>query len=283
MLPTGSAPGISAPVPSSLLHDLAAPHLPARNHADLSNEEGWEAALTWATRDVNPTVSLLQEESPGEFTVYDYALDVLSNQGEPIPVETWPTLVRHASAADLISLGYTAYAAYRQPNIAGKAWEQAANSDDPDVAPTAAVNLGLLLDEQGNIDGACVAFQKAIDSGHLQQAPKGAFNLGILLHEQGDVAGARAAYQKAIDSGHEEQSPKAAVNLGFLMKQQGDIDGACVAFQKAMDSGHSQQAPKGAFNLGILLHEQGDVAGARAAYQKVIDSDYSMYAKLHSI
>ena len=39
-------------------------------------------------------------------------------------------------------------------------------------------------------------------------------NLGVLLEEQGDLEGARAAYQQAIDTGHPDQAPRAMLNLG---------------------------------------------------------------------
>ena len=46
-------------------------------------------------------------------------------------------------------------------------------------------------------------------------------NLGVLLDEQGDVEGARAAYQRAIDSGHPDEAPRAMVNLGVLLARAG--------------------------------------------------------------
>ena len=49
---------------------------------------------------------------------------------------------------------------------------------------------------------------------HPDWAPRAAYNLGLLLEEQGDREGAKAAYQRVIDSGHAE----AAVNLGLLLK-----------------------------------------------------------------
>jgi len=50
-------------------------------------------------------------------------------------------------------------------------------------------------------------FQRTSDSGHPDQTPKAAVNLGNLLLEQGDVAGARVAYRQAIDKGHPDQAP----------------------------------------------------------------------------
>ncbi len=107
---------------------------------------------------------------------------------------------------------------------------------------SAAYNLGILLKEQGDADGARKAFQQAIDSGHREVAPMAAGNLGVLLTEQGDADGARRAYQQAIDSGHHDEAPKAAVGLGYLLKKQGDADGARKAFQQAADSYHPDVA-----------------------------------------
>ncbi len=49
----------------------------------------------------------------------------------------------------------------------------------------AAVNLGILLEEEGDKDGARVAYQLAIDSGYHEYAPMAAFKLGLLLEEEG--------------------------------------------------------------------------------------------------
>ncbi len=59
--------------------------------------------------------------------------------------------------------------------------------------PRGEVGLGLLLEEQGDAEGAREAYQRAIDSGHPDAAAVAAFNLGNLLREQGDLAGARNA------------------------------------------------------------------------------------------
>ncbi|MEV8635740.1 tetratricopeptide repeat protein, partial [Streptosporangium sp. NPDC051023] len=190
----------------------------------------------------------------------------------PIPEELWAELIDVATPADAHAITYAAYER-KQLSHAITAARKAITSSDPDEAPKAAVNLGVLLGEQGEVEGARAAYQLAIDSGHPDEAPKAAVNLGVLLGEQGEVEGARAAYQLAIDSGH-DQAPTAAGNLGILLKQQGEVEGARAAYQLAIDSGHPDQAPKAAFNLGVLLGEQGDPEGARAAYQLAIDSGH---------
>ena len=46
-----------------------------------------------------------------------------------------------------------------------------------------------------------------------EAAPAAALNLGRMLESQGDFQGAKAAYQIAIDSGHKTIAPTAAVNF----------------------------------------------------------------------
>jgi tetratricopeptide (TPR) repeat protein len=262
--------GMSAPVPVSALPALAAPHLPARDHAALADKQLLETALQWATRDINPTAALIQREEQGCFTIYDYALDILSSEGAPIPLTTWPILIQHAAPADLLSVGYTAEVSYHKPEVALQAWRKAASSGNPDAAPQAALNLGILLQRLGDAEGARAAYQLAIDSGHADTAPMAAVNLGFVLQEQGSLDGARAAYQLAIDSGHADTAPMAAFNLGALLTELGDTEAARTAYQLAIDSGHVEHAPSAAVNLGLLLQEQGDLDGARAAYQLAI-------------
>jgi hypothetical protein len=99
---------------------------------------------------------------------------------------------------------------------------------------------------------AAAAYQLAIDSGDADMAPKAALNLGMLRAGQGDPAGAGAAFQLAIDSGHADMAPKAALNLGLLRAEHGDPAGAAAAFQLAIDSGHADVAALAREELGHL-------------------------------
>jgi Flp pilus assembly protein TadD len=74
------------------------------------------------------------------------------------------------------------------------------------------------------VQGAKAAYRQAIASGHADAAPQAAVNLGLLLAEQGDVQGAKAAFGQAIASVHADAAPRAAYNLGLLLKQQGNMD-----------------------------------------------------------
>ncbi len=122
--------------------------------------------------------------------------------------------------------------------------------------PAAASNLGVLLEQQGDVAGALAAYRRADERGD----PNGALNLGCLLAERGDVPAAIAALRRADKRG----DPTAASNLGALLEQQGNTYGALAAYLRADARGDA----KGALNLGTLLARQGDLAGARDAFRR---------------
>ena len=51
--------GMTRPIPTAMLTDLAKPHLDRRGQAQLADPDTFNAGLAWATRDINPNVSLL--------------------------------------------------------------------------------------------------------------------------------------------------------------------------------------------------------------------------------
>ena len=91
-------------------------------------------------------------------------------------------------------------------------------------------NLGIVLKEKKDLDGAVAAYREAIrrDPGY---APAH-YNLGIALHDTKDVAGAIAAFKEAI-----RLDPKEAryhSNLGIALRRKGDPDGAIACFREAI-------------------------------------------------
>jgi Tfp pilus assembly protein PilF len=254
-------------IPNSVLSGLAPAYLSEKvRNASGENDRG---ALDWAGAEFGGRIRLLEPAGDG-WRAFDYILDYLTAQNTPIPDETW------AAAADSVrdnpvqafTLGYRAYSSDRL-DLAAAMWEQGATT-----IPEAAMNLGVLLKELGDLTGGTEALLLAMGSGNVRVAPTAAFNLGLLREEQGDSAGAAAAYQLAIDTGDVAQSSSAAVNLGVLRKSEGDLAGAAAAYQFVIDSGDGQQAPTGAFNLGVLRREQGDLAGAAVAYELAINSGH---------
>ena len=122
--------------------------------------------------------------------------------------------------------------------------------------PAAATNLGVLLEQQGQLAAAQAAYQRAEHRGDAD----GAFNLALLLGEHGEHQAALRAYQRADRLGH----PAAATNLGVLLEQQGQLAAAQAAYQRAEHRGDAD----GAFNLALLLGEHGEHQAALRAYQR---------------
>ena len=131
-----------------------------------------------------------------------------------------------------------------------------------------AFNLGVVLHQRGDGDGATAAYERAEERGD----PDAAFNLGVLLYEAGNLDGAEAAWRRSAGRGH----VRAAANLLFLSRRgrglerrnavESEAPGLAefeeLSYRRADESG----AATGAFNLGAMLHQQGDTTGALAAY-----------------
>jgi tetratricopeptide (TPR) repeat protein len=245
----------------------------------LPMEEGdVDSGLDWATEPVGRTAALLiadPDPSAGTFRVADPVVDYVERRDGRKLAHTavWEYLLGRVSVDEAVAVGFAAYSR-DEPRVTMAALQRAAGSNDPEMASMAAYNLGILLQEMGDVAGARAAYQQAIASGHYDAAPMAARNLGLLLQEQGDVAGSRAVFDRVIASGHPDQAHMAAVNLGVLLREQGDVAGAQAAYQQVIESHDRDKAPIALFNLGVLLREQGDVAGAQAAYQRAIDSGH---------
>jgi len=95
---------------------------------------------------------------------------------------------------------------------AAAAYRWAVDSDDSDIAPWAAGQLGGVLREQGRLDEAATAYQWAVDSGS-DIAPFVSVTLGDVRWEQDRLEEAATAYQWAVDSDHPDIAPLAAVKL----------------------------------------------------------------------
>ena len=251
-----------------------------RTHAR-HDDDDHKKALSWACEPTGSHVALVEElprdlDEPS-YVPFDYLVAVADGQGGRLPQSildsAWDKVLALVSSSEAVRTGFSAY--FRQlPPRARKIFTVVA-AGNSEVAPEAAIYLGVLLKEQGDVEGAKAAYQQAIASGHAEWAPEAAVNLGALLKEQGDVEEAKAAYQQAIASGHADMAPKAAFNLGLLLREQGNLEGAKAAYWQAIDSGHVYMAPRAALNLGPLLEELGDVEGAKAAYRQAIDSGHA--------
>jgi tetratricopeptide (TPR) repeat protein len=269
--------GAVSPVPEPLLATLAQPYLDARGRKELSDSAGYQAGLSWAMRDINPTVSLLQRADTDSVSVYDYALDLLTEQAAPIPSATWHVVLQHASMIELLRVGFTANARFDLPDIAVQALGKVASSGNGLAAQVAGYGLGELLSERDDIDGARRAWQQVID-GNSRFATLAATSLARLLERDGDVPEAAAAWRRAIDLGDPNVAPAAAVSLAELLSNNDDVPGAVASLLWAADSGHPDFAPAAAASAGAFLALQDDVPAATAAFRRAISSGHPQFA-----
>ncbi len=149
-------------------------------------------------------------------------------------------------------------------------WEQAIATGHPDQAPTAMVDLGILEEEQGNLGQARHWYEQAIATGHPDQAPTAMLKLGILKEEQGNLGQARHWWKQAIATGHPNAAPRAMVNLGVLEQEQDNLGQARHWWGQAIATGDPDQAPRAIFNLGVLEKERGNLGQARHWYEQAI-------------
>jgi TPR repeat protein len=188
------------------------------------------------------------------------------------------------------------------PVAASEAEEREFRRLDANGDAGGAFNLGVVLHQRGDVEGAIAAYERAEQRGDRDAA----FNLGVLLYETGDVDGAIAAWRRSAGRGHvraaanllflsrprgkseqgraippeapglvefeelsyrradESGTGSGAFDLGAMLHQQGDTVGAMTAYERAERRGD----PDAAFNLGVLLYETGDLSGAEAAWRR---------------
>lgn len=276
--------GVTRPVTEAELRRLFPFYLPSIRTGMLPTTEHFTSGIEWATRPVASQVALLRQASGPQdmpaWIIFDHAVTADEGQGSyhrPIPDAIWPELIGMIPARDAFAVGMAAYAGGIIA-AAIAAFRKGTTTEQVDAIPMAAFNLGVLLEGEGDVDGARIAYQTVIDSGPSPQASRAAFLLGSLLASQGDIDGAQAAFQTAIDSGHTDAASAAALRLSELLAHQGDFKAADAAYQAAIDSRQAELAPLAGYFLGSILGDEGDVDGALAAYQTAIDSGHADHA-----
>ncbi|MFI8234924.1 tetratricopeptide repeat protein, partial [Streptomyces sp. NPDC085900] len=247
-----SRTGLRPPYPTSLLAALHQHYLP---NDPLLRPEPLDKALAWAGRlRYGATSLLLPTTDPDAWNVFDYLPDHTTS---PIHEQVWQTAVDHAiDYADRFTIGVHAYSP--APHMAEAAWKPLAEH-----MPSAAYNLGILLDEAGREQEAEEVYRRAMDAGHTGAA----YNLGVLLAGAGRSAEAEEAYRRAMDAGDTD----APVGLGVLLARSGREQEAEEAYRRAMDAGHASAA----YNLGILLAGAGRSAEAEEAYRRAMDGGHT--------
>jgi len=174
------------------LPDLAAPYLTPRQRIALADKEKYTDALAWATREINPTVALL-EPGDGNYTVYDFALDRLTTTDEAPPAETWQLVVDNAEVGELDAIGYQAEVTYGHHDVAERAYRLGADNGNV----YAMAFLGDLLKDNGELGEAETWYRRAADTGNDYAMTR----LGDLLKDNGELGEAETWYRRAADTG----------------------------------------------------------------------------------
>jgi tetratricopeptide (TPR) repeat protein len=226
--------GLRRPVPPELLPDLAAPHV-GRRQRGLLHGSGFADALAWATKDINPRISLLEPADDG-FEINAYALEVLVAAAEPVPDPSWRAMLDVATPLDMLHIAFSAARAMR-PDIMDDALMRCERQKDPDTWPVAAMFRG------------------------------------IRLEEQGEIAAAQAAYERAGGSAHRMAPTIAWTNLGYFHRRNSRLEDAVQAFQRAVDSGHPAALVRALVGLANTFEHLGRPAEAEAAYRKAVALD----------
>jgi uncharacterized caspase-like protein len=125
---------------------------------------------------------------------------------------------------------------------------------------------GLVLDRQGDVEGALLEFKEVLTSEQTNLGPLAAFNLGVLSNRVGRIDEAERYYRLAIDSRHSRAAASAAFNLGCMLEAKGSTKAAESAYETALTFGDANVQPRAAFLLGQLREEQSNYSTAWRAY-----------------
>jgi tetratricopeptide (TPR) repeat protein len=149
----------------------------------------------------------------------------------------------HAGAAAIEQP--TAHAAGQTEAILAEAERRGIPTLRVDDAEDLLIGMAKTELEQGRTARAEQILREVLDRGR-QARGLAALNLGILLQERGDLAGARQAYETALASEDHLAAGAAALNLGHLLATDGEAAEDERLFATAMSSGHPEAAPKAA-------------------------------------
>jgi len=177
--------GLGRPILDSELRALYPQYLPSIRAGLEPSDQLYQDGLAWACEPLVSHVALLDKVTAGKehgFVAFDYLSALLDGQ--------------HG---------------YPRRDILPFIWVFAADSLPEEEAMEVAMTA-YLRDQRGESG----RIWRTLGGRSSVQAPKAAFNLGVLLREQGDAEGARRAYQKAIDSDHPDVAPIARDLLRYL-------------------------------------------------------------------
>ena len=278
--------GRSDPISRQQLRELWPGHL----EDEVPNtDEAFKKGLGWALRPVAGRISLLRGVE--DFRAYDYVRSSATKDPSTprISEATWREALDTDDPGQAFGVGVAAHAAKRMRD-AEKALTFASSEDDSEIAGAASFNLGVLLRERRDQEGADEAFRRAAELGNPTAVAKlgrsaveeameevAGPDQGIrdvieeqlrsegVLTDEANIMWGEDVYRDAIERG----DGGAAHELGLALMGRGETQEAEEMFRKAIALGFTGAAS----SLGVLLEELGDPVGAEAAYREAMDND----------
>ena len=126
------------------------------------------------------------------------------------------------------------------------------------------VGLGVIANQEGNVDGAISQYQLALRIN--PDSTEAHINLGIALMQLGQIDQAISHFQDVLKI--KPDHAQARNNLGSALMQKGQLDEAIVQFEEAVKI--NPDYAKAQNNLGSALLRKGDVPGAIVHFQAAI-------------
>ncbi len=154
--------GLLRPAPRAMLERLYPNYIAVRYPGHLGHD-AFVSGLAWSMEPIHgrTTAALVMEVAQDALQAFDYLINHFEQRSDqyPVPRSTWEALAAElAEPEELVALGVAAYDADVR-DIADQVWRRAAEAGETD----AAYNLGVLLEEQGELEEAQVWQRKSVD------------------------------------------------------------------------------------------------------------------------
>uniref|UniRef100_A0A0G4F4S4 Uncharacterized protein n=1 Tax=Chromera velia CCMP2878 TaxID=1169474 RepID=A0A0G4F4S4_9ALVE len=150
-------------------------------------------------------------------------------------------------------------------------------------------NLGLLLQDQGDLQGAEKLLREALEVRRQTLGDRHPHtlisinHLGMLLNDQGDLQGAEKLLREALEVRRQtlgDRHPHTLISinhLGMLLNDQGDLQGAEKLLREALEVRRQTLGDRHPHtlisinHLGMLLNDQGDLQGAEKLLREALE------------
>jgi len=231
--------GLSCPIGNSELRELYPKYLPSVRVGLEPSDDLYKEGLAWACEPLVSQVALLEKVSVGAehgFVAFEYLVALLNGQHayprrDVLPI-IWDFVIESLSEEEAMPAGLTAYL---RNDLAGaeRIWRTVAGGSST-YSAEAVFNLGVLLEEQGGIEGARSAYQQAFDSGHLDAAPRAEDVLRDLTQYLGSNLREEALAWIGQNPGLKRVLLEALVAKGNALDNSGDSRGALEVYKEAL-------------------------------------------------